>query len=319
MTPAVSIVVPTFNRAHVLGRALGSIARQSFSDYEVIVVDDGSTDRTDEALAGAASMFPRLQVIRVDRNRGAAHARNVGVSAAIGTFVAFLDADDEWLPEKLSVQLAAFAAAPPEVGIITTRYRLTYPSGVRQDKPADPMEGSLSESMREFVSGQREIVGVFSTLMFRRDIFRAVGGLDPALACWEDADFFLRVAECTEFGFIPNVLTIKHDTADSISASWWREAAGVSRFWQKHSKRLGGYLPFRRYVAWHQHSVGVAACLAGDMRQGRRLFRESIRIWPGYVQPFVHLVLTAAGSRRYQAVLSRRRRSPVDQAVSVSP
>jgi glycosyltransferase involved in cell wall biosynthesis len=312
-TPAVSVIVPTFNRAHVVGRALRSIAAQTCTDYEVIVVDDGSSDRTDDAIARESSVFgKRLKVVRGTQNRGAAHARNAGVALAEGRFIAFLDADDEWRPTKLEQQLAAFETAASDVGVITTQYRLIDRLGNgRGDHPSQPKQGNLTGWMFDFISGRGEIVGVFSTLMFKRDLFQRIGGLDESLACWEDADFYFRIAEHSCFGFLPEVLTIKYESGDSISASWSREGAGVHRFWQKYRTRFGLRPSFRRYLAWHQHCAGIEACLAGEMGHGRRLFRESITIWPSHVQPIVHLLVSLAGLRVYAALWSRRRGRPV--------
>jgi glycosyltransferase involved in cell wall biosynthesis len=307
--PAVSVIVPTFNRAHVLGRALRSIAAQTCTDYEVIVVDDGSSDRTGDAITRESAVFgKRLKVVRGTHNRGAAHARNAGVALAEGRFVAFLDADDEWRPTKLQAQLAAFEQAAPDVGLITTQYRLINRLGNgHSEHPGDPKQGNLAGWMFDFISGRREIVGVFSTLMFRRELFQLIGGLDESLACWEDADFYFRVAEHSCFGFLPEVLTIKHQSGDSISGNWSREALGVRRFWQKYRSRFGMRPAFRRYLGWHQHAVGIEACLAGEMAHGRRLFRESVMIWPCNVRPLAHLLVSLGGNQAYTSLWSRRR------------
>ena len=109
-TPLVSVVLTTFNRSRLLSRSIDSVLAQTFTDFQLIVVDDCSTDDTQQVLAGIDDT--RLSVIRHERNRGLSEARNSGVRAAAGTFVAFHDDDDEWLPQKLAVEVAALSGQP---------------------------------------------------------------------------------------------------------------------------------------------------------------------------------------------------------------
>ena len=305
--PVVSVIVPTYNRAHVLPRALRSVTKQTYTDYEVIVVDDGSTDATADVVSELADLRGRVRYVKVDRNRGAAAARNRGIDEARGTYIAFLDADDEWTPTKLAAQVALFSTAPPEVGLITTGYILFDQGGRRASvNPPHPKEGDLSVAMIDFIAGRQEIVGVFSTLMFKRSIIDRVGRLDETLRCWEDADFYFRAARHFHFRFISERLTMKHDSADSISCNWAVEAAGVRVFWNKYRDEVGALPHFRRYIARHQHGMAVFACLAGNLSEGRRLFRESLAILPSQWHPVVHLALTLSGTRAYARILSLR-------------
>ena len=109
--PRVSVIVPVFNRAGSIPRALESVAAQTFQDYEIIVVDDGSTDGSADVVERLG--LARVRLIRSPQNRGAAAARNIGISAASGQWIAFLDSDDFWAPDKLAHQLAALEGAPP--------------------------------------------------------------------------------------------------------------------------------------------------------------------------------------------------------------
>lgn len=97
--PTVSVVIPTYNRAHLVGRAIQSVLNQTYQDFEIIVVDDGSTDNTEEVVKSFND--PRIRYIRHDQNRGGSAARNTGIKMARGEYIAFQDSDDEWLPEKL--------------------------------------------------------------------------------------------------------------------------------------------------------------------------------------------------------------------------
>ena len=110
--PTVSVIVPTYNRAHLIARALESVCSQTFTDWECLVVDDASTDNTDEVVRSFGD--PRVQYLRHETNRRGGAARNTGIAAARGEFLAFLDSDDEWVPAKLERQLEVFATTSLE-------------------------------------------------------------------------------------------------------------------------------------------------------------------------------------------------------------
>src|SRR5688572_2836188 len=111
-SPSVSVVIPVYNRARCIGRAIASAVRQALPPLEIIVVDDGSTDDSCEVVAAISAQEPRIRLLRQDSNRGGAAARNVGLMAARAEFVAFLDSDDEWLGDHLERRLAVLQAAP---------------------------------------------------------------------------------------------------------------------------------------------------------------------------------------------------------------
>jgi len=201
--PRVSIIVPVFNRAATVGRAVASVMAQTFADWELIVVDDGS----DDDLAGAMAAFPdtRLRILRHARNRGAAAARNSGIGAAHAPLVAFLDSDDEWLQTKLARQVDAIERGGPRLGALCTAFRLRrtrtghsedrYPSAAR-GWPAQLLDGCF--------------VSPGATLLARRECFGTVGLLDESLARFEDWDWLLRLVERYDFDCLPEVLAVVH-------------------------------------------------------------------------------------------------------------
>jgi len=303
--PLVSVVIPTFNRAHTLGRALSSVERQTYPNREVIVVDDGSTDET-ETVAGR---FRGVKYVRQPENRGQAAARNAGISLARGEYIAFLDADDEWMPAKLEKQVERLEVAPADAGLITTAFALIDRAGrPSPPNPPQPIEGDLSSAILAHIEGRPEIVGVFSTLMFRKAIVDEVGLLDESLLCWEDADFYLRAAQRFKFQFVPESLAVKHECQDSVSFNWMRESTGIGTFWAKHRVQFGSRPLFRRYLARHLHGVAVQACLAGDIDHGRRLFIESLTLVPMQWHPVAHLAMSYTGARAYSGIWSARQR-----------
>lgn len=116
INPTVSVVIPTYNRAALLGRSIRSVLGQSYKDFELIVIDDGSTDETSHVVADFAD--PRIRYLPLPHNTGAGAARNAGVRVARGKFLAFQDSDDEWLPSKLAKQISAFESGPARLGMV---------------------------------------------------------------------------------------------------------------------------------------------------------------------------------------------------------
>ena len=116
----VSIVIPTHNRAHLIRRAIGSVLNQIYQDFEIIIVDDASTDNTREVVESLNDQ--RIRYIRHENKRGAAAARNTGITSASGKYIAFQDSDDKWLPEKLGRQVEILESSPSEVGVVHTKF-----------------------------------------------------------------------------------------------------------------------------------------------------------------------------------------------------
>lgn len=200
MAVDVSIVIPVHNGAGTIPRAVKSVLGQTKDAFELIIVNDGSTDDLDAQLAEFTD--PRIRIIRNDQCRGAANARNRGIADATGEFVAFLDADDEWLPDKLSTQLAVMRAEPDARQASCTGYFV-------RRSPGDPGE-PWKPSRRIYRYGDL-VSGCFlspgSTLMVRRAHFETVGLYNEDLSRLEDWDWLLRSAAISPITAIPQPLT----------------------------------------------------------------------------------------------------------------
>lgn len=198
-----SVIIPAYNRAHLLPRALFSVFGQRMPAGEVIVVDDGSEDGTAALLEEIRAQAPvPLHVIRQE-NRGAAAARNVGLRLAQGDLIAFLDADDWWLPNKLALQAAAMQERTSH--LISHTREIWYRRGrrVNQKKEHDPPGGYI------FMRSLRRCVVAMSTMVARKELFERYGNFDASLPCCEDYDFWLRVAQKEPFLLVPAALACR--------------------------------------------------------------------------------------------------------------
>ena len=241
--PVVSIVLPAYNRAGTIAAAIASVLRQTWTDFELIVVDDGSTDGT---LAAAARVDdPRLRLVDGRVNRGAAGARNLGAAMAKGCWIAFQDSDDEWLPEKLAKQMARLAEAGEAVagaycGLLTLGWlddapdarmavRYVPEPGVAQAE-GDILAPLLFDNL---ISTQ--------TLVVRRDRFEALGGFDGGSAAFEDWDFAIRLAQAGPIAFVDEPLVHQRLSPNSITRDTAAKLAGRIRLVERNRAAFAGH------------------------------------------------------------------------------
>ena len=208
----VSIVLPTYQRGALIGRSIRSVLEQTYTDFELIVVDDGSTD--DTAAEVARFSDPRLRYLRLDANRGAAAARNVGIRHAAGELIAFQDSDDEWLPTKLERHMEAFAGCGPDVGVVYSDMdRIRRDGTPHEHRSPDIVQGVLIDPDTRFYQVCK--LGIQSTII-RRECFAAVGGFNEKFPALEDLELFIRLSRRYRFHHLRMALVRYHET-DGLS------------------------------------------------------------------------------------------------------
>ena len=195
----VSVVIPVYNRAKLLARAIDSVLSQTCRDFELIVVDDGSTDNTAMVARGYGGDLVYIH----QKNKGAAAARNAGIRAANFDLISFLDSDDWFLKHKLEQQIAAMAGNPEYLVSHTQEKWLRRGRHLNQKKRHRKAHGDLFPRCLELCA-----VGM-STIMVRRELFEQVGMFDESLPCCEDYDLWLRVATRYPFLLVDQPLTVK--------------------------------------------------------------------------------------------------------------
>lgn len=210
--PRVSVIIPAYNAAAYIGKAVDSVLAQTWSDLEILVVDDGSTDDTAQALSVYGA---RVRILR-QANAGPAAARNLGLANAMGEYVAFLDADDFWRPQKLQCQVELLDAQA-SVGFCSTATALVDPQGNPLGNwPCGPADAPMPDIL--FMQGT-VISGSTSGVLARRRLVMEAGGFDTSLRGFEDPDLWIRLAACTRYRCIPEVLTVVVRTPLSVSSN----------------------------------------------------------------------------------------------------
>jgi glycosyltransferase involved in cell wall biosynthesis len=243
-TPVVSVVIPTFNRQEALRAAIRSVLSQTYRDFEIIVVDDGSTDRTAEAVAAltreqADGQLPRMPIRYVfQANEGQSAARNKGCSLAHGSWISFLDSDDIWLPEKLERQTRALDRWGSVCGVCVTDARLIDSAGldVTAFRRAGMAFGDETGRVPDVVHVlARRFGGIWlQTLLVRKHLFEGIGGFDASLHFAEDHDLLFRLSLVTDFVYVNLPLAVIDRTSRTS------DAAAPPREWDAVEVRLRG-------------------------------------------------------------------------------
>ncbi|MBS0475546.1 MAG: glycosyltransferase family 2 protein [Proteobacteria bacterium] len=218
--PAVSVVIPAYNAAWCVSRAIDSVLAQTFDDFELIVADDGSTDDTRVVLQ---SYGDRVRIVGKP-NGGLSSARNAGIDAARGRYVAFLDADDWWLPEKLARQVELMTAHTDLV-FCSTAARIESPDGERLGEWA--CASSPLPTLEAIFATNAHVAGSGSAVMARRDAFSRTGGFDESLRSLEDIDMWMRLAAVGAYACVnePHAVILKRPGSMSGNLDVMRSAA----------------------------------------------------------------------------------------------
>jgi glycosyltransferase involved in cell wall biosynthesis len=297
--PKVSVIIPTYNRAELLYAAIASVLGQTFQDFEILVVDDHSPDHT----AQVVQRFHdgRIRYLLHETNKGGAAARNTGIQNSAGEYIAFLDDDDEWLPEKLGMQIALLENSPPEVGCIYTGYLvIDRASGnILGQKPA-VKRGDLSTAL---LSGN--CLGGTSSVLVRRECFNAVGLFDEALPSFQDYDLWIRLAQKFQFDCISRPL-LKYYVHDQ--QIWTNLAAltkGLAIMLNKYAATSAAQ---KKYYSSYYLSLGVAYCYRGDVRHGRQAYLTAARLYPFEVRSYFNFCLSLLGASAFKFVKDAKNR-----------
>lgn len=217
----ISVVIPVRNRPDVIHRAIDSVLAQTLPVLEIIVVDDCSTDHTVPSIEMRQGDC-NLRIIRNELASGAPRARNKGAATAQGEFIAFLDSDDAWHPQKLERQIAMLVERPGMVAVFTNILRIR--DGVPAETTCAPESVYLADLFRS------NILGGCSTAMIRRSAFEQVGGFQPDLPSCQDWDLWLRLAQLSDLGCCTEPLTHYYfDASDRISSHPERVMAGHAK------------------------------------------------------------------------------------------
>jgi glycosyltransferase involved in cell wall biosynthesis len=303
--PPVTVLIPAYNAALTIERALASVWRQNYPEMEVIVVDDGSSDDTSMHVQKMAR--GNLRLIRLEKNCGECGAMNAGIQRARTEYIAFLDADDEWLADKLIKQLPIIEARP-EMTLIASGGESVDQEGRTLDifglapPPYSPREFWRGLLFKSYV--------LKSTVVARRTTLLEAGGFDEALMVSGDQDMWIKLASNGETGFVPEVLVRKHEMPDSLMKRYGERQAEftlsmirnhLSHLASRLSKREMRHILGRRYAATGRNIYAL-----GGFRRGAALVIRGMLLGNRPLENLGYLISAAPPMIRLKRHLRRR-------------
>ncbi len=296
MAPKVSVVLPTYNRASLLKRAIKSILNQTYQDFEMIIVDDGSTDNTENVVKGFGN--EGIRYISHDNNRGAGAARNTGIKVARGRYIAFLDSDNQWLPEKLEKQMQFIQHKTEDVVVYTDYWdwenRRHMLSHRKIQKDGDIHDILLEDNFIDT-----------STVLVSKECLHKAGLFDETLPRYQDWELWIRLSKYYRFVYLDEPLAKVHFTPGCITSN--DEALLPARriIFEKHFEDIAKRPDL---LARHLYALGCPTIYFGEFTEGRNYLWRAVKTYPWKPRYLITAFLALFGRSFYLAISRTKRR-----------
>jgi glycosyltransferase involved in cell wall biosynthesis len=280
MSPKVSVILPVYNRSASLADSMLSVLNQSYRDLELIVVDDASTEDLKSIVDGIRDS--RVRYIRQAKNGGASVARNAGLAAAKGEYIAFQDSDDLWLPGKLARQMEVLAGSPPDVGVVTGS-KVLYGSGpdgsygvgkVSMRPPPASILKPGEDQVRKYLVENRISL---QNALFRKNCYPHPVWFDDVTRSNADWAFTAHLAQHTRIIESPDPVVMAFSSPDSISKLKKTKAIGLIRIVKRNRKVYEKYPPEHAAILWR---IGRILGRAGKPRMARKFYIRALSLSP---------------------------------------
>ena len=212
MEELVSVIIPTYNRGYIIERAIESVQNQTYKELEIIIVDDGSTDNTEEIVSKISDS--RIRYLKNPKNSGVSHTRNLGIAAATGTYIAFQDSDDIWKPQKLEKQMECMNQG--NYGMVYCAFEREFKDGAVVYYP--PKEMPMEEKQGEIVQSLlRQNLVSTQTMLVKKEVIQQVGFFNEGMSNLEDYELALRIAKRYPVGMVDEALVYLYTLSDGIN------------------------------------------------------------------------------------------------------
>lgn len=288
--PKVSVIIPTYNRAHLISRAIQSVLDQTYQDFEIIIVDDGSRDKTEQIVKNFNDN--RLRFIRHNKNKGASAARNTGIKAAKGEYISFQDSDDEWFPDKLELQITAFNNVSAEVGIVYSGFyriegdnKVYIPTSISVKK-----EGNIHNELL-----RRNFIGTPAVLV-KKECFENVKYFDEKMPALEDWELWIELSKYYQFKYINKPLLNSYSTPNSVNTNQKNLLEAREMILANHSNDFNQN---KEILSGYYFDIAVEICSNGDFINGRNYLIKAIKANYCNFSAALHLFFSLFGQKSY--------------------
>lgn len=301
--PKVSVIIPIYNRADILPRTIKSVLNQTFKDFELIIVDDGSLDNTKEVVEEFQRKDPRIRYIWQENSGAPARPKNTGIKNAKGKYIAFLDHDDEWLPQKLEKQIKLFENSKTNIGFVGCNTLVLDEEKEKFLKPRLMLK-DLNSVFKELLKGN--FIFTSSSVVVKKEILDKIGFFDENLKQADDWDMWLRIAKKYKFNFVPEFL-IKYYVYKSgitVNMSFEKEVRELEYIFIKHRNELWKY---PNIYSIHLRQLASRYCAAGFLKKGRSFYIQSIKSNFKNLKSYLYLILSFLGKRIFRKLFYFRK------------
>jgi len=310
--PKVSIIIPTYNRAYLLPRTIKSVLNQTFKDFELIIVDDGSLDNTREVVEEFQKKDQRVKYIWQENSGRPARPKNVGIKNAKGEYIAFLDSDDEWLPEKLEKQLSLFEYSKKKsLGLVSCNAFIISQGGKIL---GEYHTSKVKFFLPEFLEQSRVLSN--SGIILPKDIIKRVGFFDEKTGFAEDQDMWIRIAKAGySFDFVAEPLFKYYIHPENF----FKNLTGkdiIKIYEYILLKHLDIYKKYPKAYSIRLRNIGSMYVLNNDMQIARRYFIKAIQTAPLHLRNYMNLIISVFGSKFYKRILYQKRKIVGDLLVN---
>jgi glycosyltransferase involved in cell wall biosynthesis len=283
--PKVSVILPTYNRAHIIEKAIQSVLKQTYQDFEIIIIDDGSKDDTEKIIRGFQEKDNRIKYIRFEENKGAAAARNAGINMSKGEYITFQDSDDEWVIDKLEKQMKVIETSSENIVVYCGFWRIdgdekTYIPDINISN----REGNIHKELLK-----RNFIGTPSILLLKKNLEK-IGMFDENLSRLQDWDLAIRLSKYYNFKLIDEPLYISYVLSDSISANYEALIIAMQIILAKYQDEI--YKDHKIIKAWSIKFNSIAKYLLdnNDIKKAKQLYWRAIKLYPFWRGNYIDLI-----------------------------
>ncbi len=290
INPTVSVILPTYNRSYIIENAVKSVLNQNFPDFELIIVDDGSTDNTEEIIKSFSD--ERIKYIKHKENRGASAARNTGLRISRGKYIAFIDSDDIWLKEKLNTQVEFLEESSFEIGAVFSQTILETPRG----KKIIPDKKSLTHEEIKEILMYKNIIPLQSVLI-KKICIEKTGFFDERFPRFQDWEFLFRIAQKFKISYLDKPLVISTIQPDGISANKKLLIPAFKLFIEKYKSQIK-----KSAIAKLYRRLGIIAYSYQSRKEGIIFLLKSLKYNPICIKTYIALIVAGMGENLFKSL-----------------